>query len=971
MTARMAASLSASQNPVLHVVVVGFHHKKGCQVDYSYPPLISGGEVHSTETPKEWKNLPSLAIPDGAHNYVKDTIYFHLPAREGYHRTVHGVACYRQIDSKDLRNRTDDITRSTVQKSVCVLSYLPLYGLIQAKLELITHAYFDELDFTKVSLLEETYRNLNASLTNSLLNGGSQVFLGMTVRDIVLQFKHKIVLLFKLIMLERRVLFTGTPVEKLCNFILSILSLFPGMIEHGLIESANYGIHKHISQKMKMTSMGSLGSDSEDFMEIRYSDGSSPELHLHCNIAKCNSQEPESPTMERGDRTNTPEKLQNCDKKENVQSVSENNNITQQNLLFKESYDSNYYADESDRRRKDSVNENVRMSGGLEYVEDYFNGETCHVKMEMHSDKVKFDHSMATGSEKDKNFSDIQASDAQSHSDEKLSEKSHGQPRSHHWSGDLSHDKSRLHDKPRMRHYSDNVLHESRRVLLSESSSLMMGVTQLETVQAGVETDIPKNDSVINIEDLLQPSETAEDIDFIGSEREKLGSNSSVKSLNLDEPSPNSAFKDDTVEELDSPESISQIDREDCFSWEEDRLLLAIDENAKPVDDTAGLVSSFKEQSPLDRQLQRMNSKTQSEKPNEEKVEKAGTEEKSPGTEQTITKEGSRESSPASTGSQSSPGMKAAAIKNRLSNAFSGFKKLKGKTGSPQESPSGSEPVSPAQEAKELPMLPVLHQDEFGFPLAIFTKGSICHPYLSLQYFDLLNDVNVRSFVIGATNILFRQKRHLTDVVIDISESKIDLHDRELQRQLALTTADLRFADILVKAVTEQSDDIYLDGTEWEGGDEWLRAQFRLYLESMCATVLSEDPKLIEDFGQSFIQTWKTTHNYRVWASQSHPGFDGIQKGHPYQGNLGMADIRVRLAHTMQSTERGKKINAAVSQTGKYVVQTGRAVGGALTQAKSSLSSWFSSLTTSEKPTHAHNSDEHPAVHKPTPHVEK
>ena len=41
------------------------------QVDYSYPPLISGGEVHSTETPKEWKNLPSLAIPDGAHNYVK------------------------------------------------------------------------------------------------------------------------------------------------------------------------------------------------------------------------------------------------------------------------------------------------------------------------------------------------------------------------------------------------------------------------------------------------------------------------------------------------------------------------------------------------------------------------------------------------------------------------------------------------------------------------------------------------------------------------------------------------------------------------------------------------------------------------------------------------------------------------------------------------------------------------------------
>ena len=69
--------------------------------------------------------------------------------------------------------------------------------------------------------------------------------------------------------------------------------------------------------------------------------------------------------------------------------------------------------------------------------------------------------------------------------------------------------------------------------------------------------------------------------------------------------------------------------------------------------------------------------------------------------------------------------MKAAAIKNRLTNAFSGLKKLKGKQGSPQESPSGSEPVSPAQEAVELPLLPVLHQDDMGFPLAIFTKVNI------------------------------------------------------------------------------------------------------------------------------------------------------------------------------------------------------------------------------------------------------
>ena len=44
-------------------------------------------------------------------------------------------------------------------------------------------------------------------------------------------------------------------------------------------------------------------------------------------------------------------------------------------------------------------------------------------------------------------------------------------------------------------------------------------------------------------------------------------------------------------------------------------------------------------------------------------------------------------------------------------------------------------------------------------------------------------------------------------------ENKIEIHDKELQRQLVLTTADLRFADILVKAVTGATDNGYFDGT--------------------------------------------------------------------------------------------------------------------------------------------------------------
>lgn len=140
-----------------------------------------------------------------------DTVYFHLPPLGGDRNCVYGVSCYRQIEAKvgrssisiiwicprrssvhvcvllirlqALKVRQADVTRETVQKSVCVLSRVvsrsslfvfkagfstdgdshpsaasfvlqPLYGLLQAKLQLITHAYFEEKDFSQISILK-------------------------------------------------------------------------------------------------------------------------------------------------------------------------------------------------------------------------------------------------------------------------------------------------------------------------------------------------------------------------------------------------------------------------------------------------------------------------------------------------------------------------------------------------------------------------------------------------------------------------------------------------------------------------------------------------------------------------------------------------------------------------------------------------------------------------------------------------
>ena len=47
--------------------------------------------------------------------------------------------------------------------------------------------------------------------------------------------------------------------------------------------------------------------------------------------------------------------------------------------------------------------------------------------------------------------------------------------------------------------------------------------------------------------------------------------------------------------------SINQIDQEDCFSWEEDNLSLAINTDKPTLDMTAGLASSFKDAPMLER----------------------------------------------------------------------------------------------------------------------------------------------------------------------------------------------------------------------------------------------------------------------------------------------------------------------------------------------------------------------------------
>ncbi|KAL0893991.1 hypothetical protein ABMA27_014063 [Loxostege sticticalis] len=588
--------MSVLNEPVLNIIVIGFHHKKGCQVEHCYPELVPG---RPTELPAAWRHLPALALPDGSHNYLSDTIFFNLPGLSEPAHTVHGISCFRQIPIEQVAQKTEDMTRSSVQKSVCVICRAPLFGRLAVKLELVVRAWFLQGDFAQTKLLEDAYKHLNSCPVQM-----DQIFEGLSVQRLVESWRHKALLLFKLLLLRRKVLIYGAPAGALSEALLTLLSLLPRCLDHGLTHAANITLSR-----------------------------------------------PLSPILVTDDKT--PDNIMTCTEAPN---------------------------------------------------EPYVNGLNLT---------------------------------------EELSPKETG-----------------------------NMLEEKDRV-------------SRQSFDEAILTDVV--------------------------DRQELSTG-----------------------------------REKCHSIGE----------------------KYKTQKAL-------------------------------------------------VDVQQSPTM-------ARDMSVDGLYNLTGQ----------------------------IDQAECGFPLHLFEDGYLCLPYLSLQYLDLLSDPAVQGFVVGASNVLFKQKRQLFDVLVELNEMRIETGDMVLRRQLALGTEDLRFADHVVRHGSTQ-------------GDAWIRDQFASYLIYLLRTsLLPEGSREIDSYNAQFMSAFKATPAYQRWLEDALGGeaeaFASLAPVHPFSGQLSVADMKLKFAHTMSTTEGGRKVTAAVASTGRAVATTSRAVGGALSQARGALSGWWSALTAPAPPApdHADHADE-------------
>ncbi|KAM0110168.1 hypothetical protein ACP6JB_004270 [Aspergillus fumigatus] len=166
------------------------------------------------------RQAPIVMVIDFHHaRSTEEFSYFTLRKKETEKApatSLFGIACSRQLDSNLLINRPADVTRSTVQKAVVVITDTPQsVGQLREKLSVVTSAWFAQRDFSDIDILKKFREGLIISWEQN--EGSKDQNLGLSLREMIHEFKYQTLVLFKALLLQPKGSMFGpyTPLQQL------------------------------------------------------------------------------------------------------------------------------------------------------------------------------------------------------------------------------------------------------------------------------------------------------------------------------------------------------------------------------------------------------------------------------------------------------------------------------------------------------------------------------------------------------------------------------------------------------------------------------------------------------------------------------------------------------------------------------------------------------------------------------------
>ncbi|KAI0890222.1 transport protein Avl9-domain-containing protein [Annulohypoxylon maeteangense] len=245
------------------VTVVDFHHHRGPEVERWFG--VAEGQDPAADY--DWTLLPFMALSDGAHASTEDFSYFTLlrPATDDSPATsLFGISCTRQLDASQLLVRPADVTRSTVQKAVVVIADSPqFFGMLRERLSIVTNAWFAQREFSDTEILRRFQESLADEKTRGQMNEDvdRDQYLGMSLRELVREFRWQTLVLLKCCLLQPKMLFFGSRCERLCMMQFSLISLIPGLLR-SLQDCAGPDLNNYEKNLSRPTSLRSSDRNS-------------------------------------------------------------------------------------------------------------------------------------------------------------------------------------------------------------------------------------------------------------------------------------------------------------------------------------------------------------------------------------------------------------------------------------------------------------------------------------------------------------------------------------------------------------------------------------------------------------------------------------------------------------------------------------------------------------------------------------